>query len=282
VQKNKDIFLNQLNDNQFIEVFRLEDLDDTSIFENYQRYDFYQLIWFVKAGGDPTYFLDFNEYTIKDNQAVMIFPGQIDRLDTHGKEGYLFAIQNDVLFRINQRLNSDYLNGYLSNVFISPDNDTKIILEQITRLILLEYNSQKRNMLIESYVEAFLFHISSLSETTAAFDRQPDTLISELMRLIDKNFITYKENDFYAEKLGISIKGLNDACKKGTGKTVKQHIQEKLVLEIKREIRLKKKSLKEIAFDLGFSEPAYFTRFFKQQTSLTPTEFRSRLEDLSK
>jgi AraC-like DNA-binding protein len=72
----------------------------------------------------------------------------------------------------------------------------------------------------------------------------------------------------------MSNKAINEYCKKYSGRTIKQHLQEKLILEIKRDIRLNKKSLKEIAFDLGFNEPAYFTRFFKQQTGQTPSDFK--------
>ena len=94
------------------------------------------------------------------------------------------------------------------------------------------------------------------------------------MRLIDDNYISHRETDFYSEKFGVTNKKLNLACLKGTGKTIKQHLQERLILEIKREISLGEKNLKEISFSLGFSEPAYFTRFFKKHTSLTPREFR--------
>lgn len=45
-------------------------MGDDTIFENYQRYDFYQLLWFTKADGDNIYFLDFNEYKIKEDQIV--------------------------------------------------------------------------------------------------------------------------------------------------------------------------------------------------------------------
>ncbi|MDL2256864.1 helix-turn-helix transcriptional regulator, partial [Bacteroidales bacterium OttesenSCG-928-I14] len=67
---------------------------------------------------------------------------------------------------------------------------------------------------------------------------------------------------------------LNKLSISGTGKTVKQHLQDRLLLEAKKEIRLNNKSLKEIAFDLGFNEAAYFSRFFKKQTSLSPLQFR--------
>lgn len=272
INKDKNIYLNQLKDDHLIDIFRLEEINET-LFNDYQRHDFYQIIWFTKVSENLSYFLDFNEYTLEDNQIILIFPGQIDKLDTEGKEGYLFAIHIDTFFKINQRMDSPYLNGYFSNIFISPDEETKRLLNIITDLILLEYNTHNRIMLLESYFESFLLHLSSLVESTEAYQYNSD-LISELMKQIDQNFITQRETDFYAEKFGMSPKKINEICKKGSGKTVKQHLQEKLILEIKREIRLRQKSLKEIAFDLGFNEPGYFTRFFKQHTSLTPTEFR--------
>lgn len=249
-------------------------MGDDTIFDNYQRYDFYQLLWFRKVEGDKTYFLDFNEYIIEDNQLILIFPGQIDKLDIQGKEGFSYAIHNDIFFSINQHLKSDYLNGYSANTFLSPDEKTKTILEQLNKLILEEYYADNRILLMQSYMEAFLFHIASLFEINETIKNKSDFLISELMRLIDRNFITQRETEFYAEKFGMTSRTINEACKRGTGKTVKQHLQERLILEIKKEIRIRKKSLKEIAFELGFNEPAYFTRFFKQHTSLTPTQFR--------
>lgn len=272
-KENKHVFLNKLKEEPFIEIFRLQDMGDDTIFENYQRYDFYQLLWFTKVGGDDIYFLDFNEYKIEKDQIVLIFPGQIDKLDVEGKEGYLFTIHNDIFYNISLQLNSDYLNGYFSNTFISLDIDTKVRLEKINELIFLEYNSGNRLGLMKSYMEALLFHVSALFEDSHTLNNG-DIFVAELMKLIDNNFICEKETDFYANSLGVTNRKINELCKKGTGKTVKQHLQEKLILEIKKEIRLRRKSLKEISFDLGFNEPAYFTRFFKQHTNLTPTEFR--------
>ncbi|NDV46858.1 AraC family transcriptional regulator [Paludibacter sp. 221] len=268
--------LDKLSASEFVEVFRLEDIDE-GVFNNYQRYDFYQLIWFTKVGVNNTYFLDFNEYTIAENQIGLVFPGQIDRLDIEGNEGYLFAIHSDNFFRISQRINSDYLNGYVSNVFISLDDEARSVLEDIMRLILLELNSQNRIMLMESYMEAFLFHVSSFFQSSEDYKKSPDSQVSYLMKLIDRNFIGERETEFYAAQMHLTCKKLNSIALKGTGKTVKQHILERLVLEIKKEIRLHEKSLKEIAFALGFSEPAYFTRFFKKNTGITPTEFRDKV-----
>jgi len=259
--------------NRFIKIFRLEEADNT-IFSNYQRYDFYQLIWFKNVGGDNLYYLDFHEYELKDNQIILIFPGQIDRLNVKDKKGFIYTIHNENFFRMGQRLNSDYLNGYFSNIFITPDNNTTDVLNKINELMLSEYYSKNRITLLEIYMESFLFHVSSYFESSDTYKNKTDSIIPELMRLIDKNFIIQRETDFYAQELGYSPKKINQICIKGTGKTIKGHIQERLILEIKKEIRLGNKSLKEIAFELGFNEPAYFTRFFKLHTSQTPKDFR--------
>lgn len=271
--------MTQSGKDPFIELFHLKDLSDDTIFSDYQRYDFYQLLWFTKVGGNNSYFLDFNEYIIKEDQIILVFPGQIDRLDVREKEGYLFAIHNDIIFDINLRLGSDYLNGYFSNVVVTLDDDTiKSILESIVELLWIEYNSDRRITLMQSYMEALLFHVDYILSTSTSFenvnDNITDPLVAGLMRLIDGNFIVQRETEFYARKLGVSNRKVNEISKKGTGKTIKQHLQERLILEIKKEIKLQNKSLKEIAYDLGFSEPAYFTRFFKEQTSQTPKEFR--------
>ncbi|NDV77418.1 AraC family transcriptional regulator [Dysgonomonas sp. 511] len=268
------IYLNQLSDKPFVEVFKLEEIEDGVFFDNYQRYDFYQLIWFTEAEGDTCYSIDFNDYVIEEDTAFLVFPGQIDKLDVNGKKGFLYAMHNDVFFRISQHIAAELNKDSFLNTRIALDGETKKVLVEINSLIFEEYNSQNRLALIQSYMEAFFFHIAALFDKDEVFKEKRDSTIDQLMILIDKNFVAYRETDFYAEQVGMTNKTVNELCKRSTGKTVKQHVQERLILEIKKEIRLGRKSLKEIAFDLGFNEPAYFTRFFKQQTSFTPSQFR--------
>lgn len=269
---NKDIFTYNKTDFT-IEIFRLEELTNT-VFSNYQRYDFHQIIWFVKTKGDNLYSIDFNKYTISDNQIVIIYPRQIERVDLKGKEGFLFAVNNDTFFEINQKINSDYLNGYFSNVFISLDKKRTVTLNNIQSLMIEEYNDQNRSVLMESYLQSFLFHIASFNENKILSNNRNVILFVEFVKLTDDNFIRNRDVVFYAKELNISEKKLNEVCKALSGKTTKQFIQDRLILEIKKEIKLGTKNLKEIAFELGFNESAYLTRFFKQQTSISPSEFK--------
>lgn len=270
---NKCNKLISLKDEPFIELFRLEE-DNHSIFGNYQRYDFFQLLWFTKAEGNNLYFIDFKEYEIKENDIVILYPGQVDRLDIRGKEGYLFAIENNILFDINQRLSSDYLNGYSSNIFLNPNEETSLQLKKIIELFALEYKSNQRLSLLTIYLEALLFQISSIYEDIIEYKDYSGSIVAQLMKLIDTHYREEKEIIFYAQLLGLSPKSLNQISKKGTGRTIKQHLQDRLILEIKKEIRIGEKSMKEIAFSMKFDDPAYFSRFFKSQTGVTPGEFK--------
>jgi len=255
----------------------LENIDDVTLFGNYRRYDFFQLLWLKEIGGNPTYFLDFNEYSLKENQIILIYPGQIDYMpDIYFKKGYLFAFEQSLFHEIVEKINSDYLNGYTSNTIINLNKEISHTLNELMDLILKEYTTDYRILLLESYLQAFLFHVSSLYEDHAAKGRD-DILITELMKLIDQHFKNEKEVSFYADKLGVTNKKLTNLCIKKTGKTIKQFILGRLLLEAKKEIFKNEKTFKEIAFDLNFSEPAYFTRFFKKQTSMTPDDFRKQM-----
>jgi len=245
------------------------------MFRDYQRYDFHQVLWFTGVKGDRRYEIDFKEFLIAAGQIVVIYPRQIEKLDITGKTGFLFAIANDVFLAINQKIKSGYLNGYFSNVFIKADTALSEILGKITDLLLLEYEGQNRNLLKETYLQSFLFHISSAFKDESLLENKDTLLFVKLVELVDSHFMENREVSFFAAKLNVSEKKLNQICKKMYGRTTKQLIQERLVLEIKKELRLGFKSLKEIAFELGFSEQAYFSRFFRRHEFVSPREFLS-------
>lgn len=274
MEKNQSIPITHLKDGNFIEIYQLETMDD-SIFKIYQRYDFYQILWFTQVEGNNTYFIDFIDYTYQANQAVVIYPGQIDRIHIEQKKGFLFAVDKETFLNINQRINSKYLSGYFSNVFVSQNKKTSKTINQLIRLMLLEYEDENRLFLMEAYMSAFLFQIAnSFEKSIDSSQLMVNNTAAELRELIGNHYITQQNTSFYSKKLGVTNKKLNEIALQSFGFTVKQLLQDILLLAIKREIKLGEKNIKEIAFDLGFEDPAYFTRFFKKHTGLTPMQFR--------
>ncbi|WP_114821586.1 helix-turn-helix domain-containing protein [Chryseobacterium sp. KLBC 52] len=78
-----------------------------------------------------------------------------------------------------------------------------------------------------------------------------------------------------ADKVNLSPNYLSDLLKKETGMNTKDHIHHFLIEEAKNILLSSNKSISEIAYELGFEYPQYFSKLFKQKTGNTPQEFRN-------
>jgi AraC family transcriptional activator of pobA len=101
-----------------------------------------------------------------------------------------------------------------------------------------------------------------------------DPRIDHLRRLIDEHFRKERLISFYAEKLAMTADRLNDHVKRATGVTAGHLIRQRVLTEAKRQLVFTGEPIHEIAYDLAFSDPSHFTRFFRKQTGTTPQAFR--------
>lgn len=101
-----------------------------------------------------------------------------------------------------------------------------------------------------------------------------DPRVDHLRRLIDEHFRKERLISFYAEKLAMTADRLNDHVKRATGVTAGHLIRQRVLTEAKRQLVFTGQPIHEIAYDLAFSDPSHFTRFFRKQTGTTPQAFR--------
>jgi len=73
---------------------------------------------------------------------------------------------------------------------------------------------------------------------------------------------------------------LSDVVKTQSGKPAIKHIHDRLVMEARRLLFHTDNSLKDISFDLGFSDASYFNRFFKRETGVTPASYRAKIRKM--
>lgn len=102
----------------------------------------------------------------------------------------------------------------------------------------------------------------------------PDATIIKFKQLIEQNFTKEKNVSPYAEMLNINPSCLNELTKRTTGITAGELIRNRVIDETKKLLYSSNISGKEIAFQLGFDDPAYFSRFFRKYTGSTLKEFR--------
>ncbi|EAQ41233.1 AraC family transcriptional regulator [Polaribacter sp. MED152] len=91
---------------------------------------------------------------------------------------------------------------------------------------------------------------------------------------LEKNGIPSIEN--IASLMSVSKRYLSDTLKKETGKTTTEHLQLHLINEAKNILLEPNKSIAEVAYELGFEYPPYFSRLFKKKEGVSPTEYREK------
>ena len=137
--------------------------------------------------------------------------------------------------------------------------------------------------LIVSNIELFLNYC------TRYYDRQFITrshvnsdILSRFERLLNDYFNSELPQTeglptvkYCADKLHLSANYLGDLLKKETGKSAQEHVQLRLIEAAKEKMYEKDKSISQIAYELGFEYPQYFSRLFKKRTGVTPNEYRS-------
>jgi AraC family transcriptional activator of pobA len=111
-------------------------------------------------------------------------------------------------------------------------------------------------------------------ELPPASDRD-SSRIEHLVELVDAHFREHRPVGFFAERLGLSPTHLNRLARRHLGESVQALIDRRLAGEARRALVFTIEPAKAIAFGLGFSDPAYFNRFFRKRTGMTPGRFRA-------
>lgn len=99
--------------------------------------------------------------------------------------------------------------------------------------------------------------------------------VQRFKALLNGAFREQRNIAFYASQLGITPTQLNRVCRDELQQSALGVINNRLVMEAKRDLAYSSLSVKEIALTLGFSDPAYFSRFFTKQTRHSPSDFRA-------
>lgn len=242
--------------------------DDT--FDGLHRHDFVELIWFTRADPTEAVTIDFTSYSVHDNQVVLLVPGQVFHMSLTRQRGSVMAFSQEFFSEII----GDRPMYLVGPPPFSLRADALEPLAQLLPLIVREYQHQKRGPLLKAYLTAFLFQVL---ESAPALPARGNDRLHALLRLLEQHYLQQREAAFYARALHVSTKHLNALVKKERGATVKELLQQRILLEAKREISFGRLTLKEIAYKLGFVDPAYFSRFFKAQTGLRAEQFRAML-----
>jgi AraC family transcriptional regulator, transcriptional activator of pobA len=265
--------------------FRLFSFDNNSLFSEIQRLNYYSLIWFKKGSGKAQ--ADFSEYDFSENTLFSFAPYQPFMFRPESKtEGIAINFHPD-FFCIHKHQKEVACNGILFNniynePFVSMDENSKSTFEMLIEQIKTEMQNPvlAQYELLVSYLKIFLITASRLKNqaqekvSDMARDIKEPFILQNLKNYIELHFKTKHTASDYAELLYISPKSLAKITKTHFNKTLTDLISERIVIEAKRELYLTSKSVKEIAYELGYEDEHYFSRFFKNNASVSPQLYR--------
>lgn len=247
------------------------------------RHDFYEIVWLRKGAGRHT--IDVNEYSYNGSTVFLLSPGQIHRLEPKEKADGFVCKFLPALFTSGQDF-EDYLThtGLFDNIDLQPVLQVTpalhAVFEDVFSKMETEFNTgeEDRERILVAYLKILLTHISRLKRSgNWHSERNTDVnriLFQNYKDAIEKHFRTSHGVQFYADLLHTQVRHLNKLAKKYTGRTAIEIISGRIILEARRELYHNHQSIKEISFALGFEDPAYFTRFFRKNTGLSPQEYK--------
>lgn len=248
-------------------------------------HNFYLAILFTKGTGRHE--IDFTDYEVKPGALFFLNPGQTHHWTlSPDTEGYIFFHTRDYFeqFYTGIRL-TDF------PFFFSMHNRPCVYLEGLEANQIDYYfnNILKEETIGKSLKKSAILSYTSLIYITAARifsetviqegthnDSGYYTKFRQFETLVEEHYIREKLPAFYAEKLHITPRHLNRITQTVTGKTATDAILDRVLLEAKKELVLRRGNFKSIAGVLGYVDYAYFSRVFKNKTGETPSDFAKR------
>lgn len=249
------------------------------------RAGFYHVIWFQK--GNPTHSVDFNPIQIQPNTLLFLNKDTVQHFDNQTKfegkallftDSFFCKSESDTKFlrtcilfndlfpvshiqiHTQSQLFTDLFQQMTNELYNTKDNFQADILQNLLHNFLLHSERERRQQ--------------NFTEIKKGADLDYVLLFKDIL---ETGFKQQKQVNYYAKLLFISEKRLNQATTKVLGKSPKEIIDNRVVLDAKRLLAHTTETVKEIGFDLGFDEPTNFIKYFRKHNNNTPTEFREKL-----
>ncbi|TAH20798.1 MAG: helix-turn-helix domain-containing protein [Cytophagales bacterium] len=271
-------FLHQKNGG-FIEIIEKtgNDVNHTRQFVAH-RHEFIEIIW-VKEGLS-TQIVDNTMYRVGKDELLVIPEGVIHYEKDESYIGFVFLFtacffsreQADTLKKLST-LHLLNQNRLLTIKTVSP-----ILI--LLKLIIQAYRNKEhpyQKASLQSLFFSLMLEIEHAALAQGGEDLRQNRekkIYKDFLVLLEQNYKQYRNTAFYAQEIQIGEKTLCNSLLRVIGKSTNQIILDRVILEAKRYLSHSNKSIKEISFELGFSDSHYFSRLFKEKTSFTPKDFR--------
>jgi AraC-like DNA-binding protein len=260
-------------------IIRITDVhDDKSLETDFpHRHNFYMICLVVKGGG--THVIDFEKIDILPNRVFFLQPEQV----------HFWQVKPKSTLAVVQ-FSADYLTGLTdykgipaihspAGSYVDLSDDTATFF--LYTLKRIEFENAKNELhsdkIIQSNIVILLAEIERLLKYGSVRRDQKNkyTILENFKKLVNDKYKEINTVSEFAGLLNITPNYLNIVIKETTGQTAIDLLHKRIILEAKRLMINQKLDVVQIAYELGFKDASYFSRFFKRATGQSPTGFRN-------
>ena len=247
--------------------------------------NFHVLFWIKKGHGK--YMVDFNEYSFEPNTIMLLSKNQLHRFHSLEKEVEIDSItfKEEFIYRSDSDLR--HLFRFTSGKHVKGDQVLAVTpsaqskFQNITAEMLEVYREGEQTYQAKAFYHLlclFLLQCERLQDEQSPQLQSSSSLqtILQFNDLLERHFKKEFKVDFYADQMRMPLKSLSKLTKEHYKKSPKTVIDDRRILEIKRQLTGTQKSGKTIAYELHFGEPTNMFKYFKKHVGITPNEFREQ------
>ncbi|KKO89102.1 MULTISPECIES: helix-turn-helix domain-containing protein [Sphingobacterium] len=254
------------------EIIGTEDYNKTT------KCTYFLMVLFSEGSG--THFIDAAEYPIKGNQLHFLFPGQHHHWITGAETRAQKIVVGKKVFETFSSLSEIYfIRHNLHPVFKLSTSLFEVIfneMKNIQRDLLAQESDGQWSEIVRLRIDIL---VSLIKKEAGDYLKEnllgnSNVIIDSFWDLVNINFAAQKHVSWYAERLHVTSNYLNILCRKHLHITASSVIQQRTIQEAKQLLKFSDKSIKEIAFYLGFESLSAFSTFFKNISGYSPSGYK--------
>ncbi|WP_307843424.1 helix-turn-helix domain-containing protein [Streptomyces sp. B15] len=252
------------------------------------RHTFYEIAYVTRGSG--THVIDLRRWPLRPPHLCFIAPGQShhwqQRQQVHG-----CVVLFDEAFLLAHPEDRELLRRLSTHPSLPLSGPAAARVDGLLSAMRTEYGEAQRGMrsVLQAYVHILLVHADRLpaqehpdgTPDAEAAGSRPAAVAGQFVRLLERpGAAAARTVSACAGELGVSTGHLTAAVRAATGCTPGQLIRHAQVLEAKRLLDGTGMTVRQVAREVGFADPAYFCRFFRRETGASPGEFRREAHEL--
>ncbi|MET9296138.1 helix-turn-helix domain-containing protein [Streptomyces sp. NPDC003077] len=244
------------------------------------RHTFYEIVYVT--GGEGTHVIDLARWPLRPPHLSVIAPGQVHYWDrVRELHGWVILFTAD--FLLAHPSDREALATLSERPWMSLDPQEAARCTALVGDMMREFaeRSEGFGSVLQAYLHILLTRALRLpgGRRPEAAPSRAEMVAQEFVRLLARPGAAGRTARSYAEELGVSVGYLTESVKRGTGRTPGRLIRHAQTIEAKRLLTSTRLTVAQVARRSGFSDPAYFCRFFRRETGLSPGDFRRAAAD---